>query len=106
MYTSMRKCTTTHSRTNDNQEYLHLLIQRASDILSSEITPERGYNNRREFIRSAATLLATAAGTTSFALAGTMATSQPVQSKAGPYDTTEPITPYQYATTYNNYYEF
>ena len=35
-----------------------MLIQRASDILSSEITPERGYNNRREFIRSAATLLA------------------------------------------------
>jgi sulfoxide reductase catalytic subunit YedY len=29
-----------------------------------------------------------------------------LQSKAGPYDTTERVTPYEYATSYNNYYEF
>jgi len=69
-----------------------MLIQRAFDIPSSEITPETVYQNRRQFIRTAAALLlpATAAA----------------QSKPGPYDTTEKVTPYEYATTYNNYYEF
>jgi len=30
-----------------------MLIQRASDILPSEITPERVYQNRREFVKAA-----------------------------------------------------
>src|SRR5262245_48154401 len=62
-----------------------MLIQRAADILSSEITPEGVYQNRREFMKTA--LLAPAAAVQSFY-------------------TTEKITPYEYATTYNNYYEF
>ena len=63
-----------------------MLIQRASDIPSSEITPESVYQNRREFIKAASAFL--------------------VQAKLGPYGTNEKVTPYEYATTYNNYYEF
>ena len=62
-----------------------MLIQRASDILSSEITPEDVYQNRREFLKTAL-----------FA---------PVAAMQG-FNTTEKVTPYEYATTYNNYYEF
>ena len=65
-----------------------MLIKQRSDIPSSEITPESVYTNRREFMK------------TGFAfLAATM-------QARGPYDTTEPVTPYADATTYNNYYEF
>ena len=67
-----------------------MLIGRAMDILSSEITPESLYQNRREFMKAA--LLVPAALT--------------VQSRSGPYDTNERATPYDQATTYNNYYEF
>jgi sulfoxide reductase catalytic subunit YedY len=63
-----------------------MLIRRASDILSSEITPERVYRNRRAFLRVA--LFAPLAGTT--------------QAASG----TDKVTPFEYATTYNNYYEF
>jgi sulfoxide reductase catalytic subunit YedY len=63
-----------------------MLIQRASNILPSEITPEGVYRNRREFLK--ASLLAPLAG------AG--------QATGG----TDKVTPYEYATTYNNYYEF
>src|SRR5262247_4009857 len=62
-----------------------MLIQRAADILSSEITPEPVYQNRREFMKTA--LLAPAAAIQAL-------------------NTTERVTPYEYATTYNNYYEF
>ena len=63
-----------------------MLIQRASDILPSEITPEPVYRNRREFLK-AALLLPLAGGG---------------QAAGG----TDKVTPYEYATTYNNYYEF
>src|SRR5215471_18778024 len=63
-----------------------MLIQRASAILPSEITPERVYRNRREFLKAA--LLAPLAG-------------------AGQANgSADKVTPYQSATTYNNYYEF
>ena len=70
-----------------------MLIQRASDILSSEITSENVYQNRRRFIKDASASLAVAALPS-------------IQSKPGPYDTTEKTTPYEYAANYNNYYEF
>ncbi len=63
-----------------------MLIQRATDILSSEITPERVYRSRREFMKMA------------FLAPGIAA----FQS----FNTTEKVTPYEKATTYNNYYEF
>ena len=57
-------------------------IRRASDIASSEITPEPVYRNRRQFMIAASGLLA------STSLAGY------AQSKRGPYDATETITSY------------
>jgi sulfoxide reductase catalytic subunit YedY len=75
-------------------------IRRASDIPSSEITPESIYRNRREFLKAAG-LLASASVA---ALSGTAIVSEGAQK--GPYDTTETVTPYAYATSYNNYYEF
>lgn len=66
-----------------------MFIRRISDIPSSEITSETAYN-RREFMRTASAALGMVA----------------VQSAPGRYDTTERVTPYEFATTYNNYYEF
>ena len=63
-----------------------MLIQRASDILSSEITPERVYRNRRDFLKAAF-----------FA---------PLAGAAQASGSADKVTPYEYATTYNNYYEF
>jgi sulfoxide reductase catalytic subunit YedY len=74
-----------------------MLIKRAADIPSSEITSEKLYRNRREFLKAAGfglgASLATAAG------AGSAAA-------AGKYDTNETKTPYANLTSYNNYYEF
>jgi len=80
-----------------------MLIRQASDIPSSEITPEKLYSTRREFMKTLASLTA-AAG---IALPGcaNSATSEIVEA-AGPYDTNEKKTPYEDITTYNNYYEF
>ncbi len=75
-----------------------MLIKRAFDIASSEITSENLYHNRREFIKTASAALGIAA-------AGTIISceAQPVKGK---YDTTEKPTPLEDITTYNNYYEF
>src|ERR1051326_5350779 len=85
-----------------------MLIKRASDIPSSDITSENLYRNRREFIKTASAALGIAA-------AGTIipgctsrvvdAAAEP-QAKKGAYDTTEKPTPIEDITTYNNYYEF
>ncbi|HEY5615824.1 MAG TPA: protein-methionine-sulfoxide reductase catalytic subunit MsrP [Bacteroidota bacterium] len=87
-----------------------MLIKRANDILSSEITSESLYHNRREFIRTAG---AVAAG-----LAVGSILSEPLQrlsalehqdwkpKQKGPFDTDEKLTPFKDITTYNNFYEF
>jgi sulfoxide reductase catalytic subunit YedY len=77
-----------------------MLILRVPDIPSSEITPEPAYMGRRGFIKAASALLATAA------TSGCVSTEGRAQSRLGRYDTSEAITPYEYATSYNNYYEF
>src|SRR5262249_40992978 len=64
-----------------------MLIQRATDIVSSEITPESVYVNRREFMKAALLVPGIAAVAQNF-------------------NTTEKVTPCENATTYNNYYEF
>jgi len=76
-----------------------MLIQRASDIPSSEITPENLYHNRREFIKTASAVLGIVA-------AGSITSAEPQAKKLGPYDTAEKLTPYEDITHYNNYYEF
>src|SRR5438094_1577299 len=86
-----------------------MLIQRAPDIPSSEITSENLYNNRREFIKTASAVLGiAAAGSILPGCSSVGAFGEPQAKKPGPYDTpaTEKVTPYEDVTTYNNYYEF
>jgi sulfoxide reductase catalytic subunit YedY len=84
-----------------------MLIKRAFDIPSSEITSESLYHNRREFIKTASTVLGiAAAGTIASACApGVVGAAGEPQAK-GKYDTTEKLTPIGDVTMFNNYYEF
>jgi sulfoxide reductase catalytic subunit YedY len=84
-----------------------MLIRRAQGIQSSEITDEKLYRGRREFIRkaSAATVVLAAGGLfTGLSLA---ASQNPWPTgKRGPYDTDEQPNSFKDITTYNNFYEF
>jgi methionine sulfoxide reductase catalytic subunit len=90
-----------------------MLIKRAPDIPSSEITPKRLYVNRRQFIGAAAgTALATAAGV---AGAGALLEAKSPAphgrkleniKKGSPFNTSERANAWDDITTYNNYYEF
>src|SRR6516165_7978479 len=84
-----------------------MLIKRAFDIPSSDITSENLYHNRREFIKTASTVLGiAAAGTIASACApGVVGAAVAPQAK-GKYDTAEKLTPIQDVTMFNNYYEF
>jgi sulfoxide reductase catalytic subunit YedY len=88
---------------------------------ASEITPERLYANRREFLKNAGLFAATAGGLGGglLALIGSGRTTKgktleeassaplPGASAALPtYRVDEPITPYEDVTSYNNFYEF
>jgi methionine sulfoxide reductase catalytic subunit len=89
---------------------------------SSEITPERLYLRRREFIKNTALAAGTAVafGGSLVWLVGQRPPPDPpveqplaqaqtdltVSTATGQYDTDEPETPYQSITTYNNFYEF
>lgn len=88
-----------------------MLIRRSGDIKLSEITPEDGYVNRRQFIEAAGFGLAAAV----LPLFGR----QTVRRSDGPHTGTtvrpsgrptvpqaDPLTPYEAITTYNNFYEF
>ncbi len=88
-----------------------MLIKKGSDILSSEITPQDVYLNRRKFLTGAA--VAGAAVAAGFGVKGLLSPS--VGASAGQkidgiqksaFSTTEKITPYNDVTHYNNYYEF
>jgi methionine sulfoxide reductase catalytic subunit len=87
-----------------------MLIKKAEDIRSSEITPKKLYLNRRQFLAGAAVAGAAAAGglklreaiAPSSVLAGNKING--IQKSA--LSTTEAITPYNDVTHYNNYYEF
>lgn len=92
-----------------------------NDPASSEITPERLFWRRRQFIRNTGLIAGTAVATGGplLWLVGkspppdapeepTVPTLVPAEAKTGrgTYDTDEPQTSYKDATTYNNYYEF
>ncbi|BBO99349.1 protein-methionine-sulfoxide reductase catalytic subunit MsrP [Sulfuriferula nivalis] len=78
-----------------------MLIRRANDIASSEITPEAIYRQRRQFMQASA-LFATGA-----LLPGISEANVRLAAAANArYSTTETPTPYKSVTTYNNYYEF
>ena len=86
-----------------------MLVKRASDIPSSEITDKKLYLRRREFIKGTAlTTVGLAAG-----LGGSHAEAQswprvkitaPVKDSG--WGKGEKLTPYEDVTTYNNFYEF
>ena len=87
-----------------------MLIQQPPDIASSEITEERIFLNRREFIHSAAgATLGVAAG--GFALgkdaeAMSLGQQEIPNVQPGPFGTDEPKNSFEDITSYNNYYEF
>jgi sulfoxide reductase catalytic subunit YedY len=78
-------------------------IRKPSDCATSEITPKATFLNRRRFIATAAAgaiapmLAPAAAWARGKALPGVV---------KGPFSTDEKQTPYDLATTYNNFYEF
>src|ERR1700689_4752345 len=86
-----------------------MLIKKAPDIRSSEVTPRSLYLNRRKFL-AVVTGAAVAAGTglrqfiypTTVAQAGNKIDGI----QKSPFSTTETITPEKDVTHYNNYYEF
>jgi len=77
-----------------------MLIKRQARIQPSEITPESVYRSRRRFIGvTAASLLATPALASSFL-------ADKIPSGLGNPKFTEAITPFDLASSHNNYYEF
>lgn len=111
-----------------------MLIKTAKEIPSSEITPEKVYRNRRQFIKAGASL-AIGAGAVVNGLIVPSASAQQgdaLRARApqdlnlaskpqwledhisgyqpapdtGPYTTDEDLTPFEDVTTYNNFYEF
>ncbi len=83
-----------------------MLIKRADDIPSSEITGEELYVNRREFIKMSTLAVAgVAAGALPGELVGVSDDRWP-KGKKGPYDTDEEVNTFKEITTYNNFYEF
>jgi len=87
-----------------------MLIKKAADIRSSEITPKSLYLRRREFIQaSAAALVAAGCGTLAgddvAAQGGGLTKLQNVK-KGSAFNTTEKLNSYDDITSYNNFYEF
>ena len=90
-----------------------MLIKKASDIRSSEITPKSVYLRRREFLQASSAALAgagiAAAGWNSWAgdaLAQGGGLPKLPNVKKSPLSTTEAASAYEYVTSYNNFYEF
>ncbi|HET6176170.1 MAG TPA: protein-methionine-sulfoxide reductase catalytic subunit MsrP [Candidatus Sulfotelmatobacter sp.] len=88
-----------------------MLIKKAADVRSSEVTPKSLYLNRRSFLAGAAAVGAAAA--TGIGLREVVTPSATVLAgnkidgiKKSSFSTTETITPYKDVTHYNNYYEF
>jgi sulfoxide reductase catalytic subunit YedY len=85
-----------------------MLIRREAPVPSSEITPLRAYLTRREFLRTAGVAgvgLALPAVGEAEQQAG-QRPSKLTGVRKGPFGTTEPQTPYESITSYNNFYEF
>ena len=88
-----------------------MIIKRASDLKYSDVTPKSVYLNRRKFLATAAVgggaLLAGRAvwDLLSPSTRAAAATQLSVALKS-PFSTSEPETPYDDVTHYNNFYEF
>jgi sulfoxide reductase catalytic subunit YedY len=87
-----------------------MLIKRPADIPSSEITDQKVYLNRRQFIRTAAATAAVAGG--ALGAERWLNAQQPAAhgrklvTKKSPLSTSETPNTWEHVTTYNNYYEF
>jgi len=85
-----------------------MIIKRATDIPYAEVTDEKLYWRRREFMRAfsgAALGLAAGAVSGAPALGADQRPPKLAGVSKGPFGTTEPLTPYEDVTTYNNFYE-
>ncbi|MDA1093042.1 MAG: protein-methionine-sulfoxide reductase catalytic subunit MsrP [Acidobacteria bacterium] len=86
-----------------------MLIKQAPDIRSSEITPERVYRNRRQFIQAASGAVAgaVAGGAVLGRYSGTAKAQEVLQDlRKSPLSTDDAPNSYEDITTYNNFYEF
>jgi methionine sulfoxide reductase catalytic subunit len=94
-----------------------MLLKIGREIPSSEITDERWYLRRREFIQLGAGLLGAVAGGVAAACAGdtvdasnggatAVAAQSPLTAAKKMVTTTEPVNKFEEITGYNNYYEF
>src|SRR5207253_5850828 len=88
-----------------------MLIKKAAEISSSEITPKRLYLNRRRFL--AGTVISGAAAVAGMSLRELAEPTSVVQANTkidgiqkSSFSTTEKITPLKDVSNYNNYYEF
>ena len=79
-----------------------MIIKKPDDILSSEITPEAAYFNRRDFLRAAGMLGVAGAAASTAALVGQPTPKQGSQGE----QLKDELTPFEDVTTYNNFYEF
>ncbi|MCX6133800.1 MAG: protein-methionine-sulfoxide reductase catalytic subunit MsrP [Ignavibacteriales bacterium] len=82
-----------------------MLVKRAEDLKSTDITPEHLYFNRREFIQAAAAAGIGFASSLAF-LEAAHADDRWPRGKKGPYDTDEEVSTFKDITSYNNFYEF
>jgi sulfoxide reductase catalytic subunit YedY len=89
-----------------------MLIKKAADVSSSEITPKNLYLNRRKFLAGSA-IAGAATAAVALGLHEFSSPSMTVEANAkipgikkSPFSTSETITPYKDVTNYNNYYEF
>ena len=87
-----------------------MLIKEPTQIKSSEITDEKLYLNRRNFLMAGSAALAGVAVVAGSRLTGGDSTISESSSwkpgAKGAFDTDEQLTPFKDVTTYNNYYEF
>jgi sulfoxide reductase catalytic subunit YedY len=84
-----------------------MLIRPAADIPSSEITDERLYLRRREFLQGCGlAVVGLAAGSIELEAQASKRPPRLDNVAKGPFGTTEEMTPYESVTTYNNFYEF
>ena len=86
-----------------------MLIKQAPDIRSSEITDERVYRTRRQFIRAAsgAAMGAVAGATVLGQYGGALHAQEPIPNlRKSPLSTDDDLNSYDDITSYNNFYEF
>lgn len=83
-----------------------MLVKRAPDIKSSEITDEKLYLNRRQFIQAAGSIAA-GLGVASLTSVDEASAQTPLADvRKGPFGTTEKMNSFHDITHYNNFYEF